>query len=111
MPATLWRWLRLINASSNDHASSYIFAKTNPSFGTGEQDIWAQKHWRHWCGQFREYGSKELKRLTARHVPEERRRSTFFGEIRNIRQKDRSGESCGTFSCSKDLSMASVTLL
>jgi hypothetical protein len=100
-----------VNASFNDYASSYILAKTNPSFGTGEQDTWAQKHWRHWCGQFREYGSKELKRLIARHVPEERRRSTFFGEIGNTRQEDRFGESCGTCSYSKDLSMASITLL
>jgi hypothetical protein len=61
-----------MNASSNGYASSYIFAKTNPSFGTGEQDTWAQKHWRHWCRQFREYGSKESKRLIIRHVLEER---------------------------------------
>jgi hypothetical protein len=111
VPATLWRWLKLVNASFNDHASSYIFAKTNPSFGIGEQDTWAQKHWKHLYGQFREYGLKELKRLIARHVPEERRHSIFFGKIGNIRQEDRSGESCGTFSCSKDLSMASITLL
>jgi hypothetical protein len=100
-----------MNASFNDYASSYILAKTNPSFGTGEQNTWAQKHWRHWYRQFRKYGSKESKRLTARHVPEERRRSTFFGEIGNIRQKDRFGKSCKTCSCSKDLSMASITLL
>jgi hypothetical protein len=99
-----------MNASSNDYASSYTLAKTNPSFGTGEQDTWAQKHSRHWCGQFREYGSKELKRLTARHIPEERRRSTFFGETGNIRQEDRFEKSCGTCFCSKDLSMASITL-
>jgi hypothetical protein len=61
-----------MNANSNDYASSYIFAKMNPSFGTKEQNTWAQKHWRHWCGQFRKYESKKLKRLTARHVPEER---------------------------------------
>jgi hypothetical protein len=100
-----------MNASFNDYASSYIFAKTNPSFSTGEQDTWAQRHWRHWYGQFRKYGSKELKRLTARHVPEERRRSTFFGEIGNIRQEDRFREFCGTFFCLKNLSMASITLL
>jgi hypothetical protein len=100
-----------VNASFNGYASSYTFAKTNPSFGTKEQDTWAQKHWRHWCGQFREYGLKELKRLIARHVPEERRRSTFFGETGNIRQEDRFEESCGTFFYSKDFSMASITLL
>jgi hypothetical protein len=83
----------------------------NPNFGTKEQDIWAQKHWRHWCKQFRKYGSKKLKRLIAKHVPKERRRNIFFGETGNIRQEDRSGESCGTFSYSKDLSMASITLL
>jgi hypothetical protein len=100
-----------VNASFNDYASSYTLAKTNPSFGTEEQDTWAQKHWRHWCRQFRKYGSKELKRLTARHVPEERRRSTFFGETENTRQEDHFGESCKTFFCSKNLSMASITLL
>jgi hypothetical protein len=100
-----------MNASFNDHASLYTLAKTNPSFGTGEQNTWAQKHWRHWCGQFRDYKSKELKRLTARHVPKEKRRSTFFGETGNTKQKNRSKESCGTFSCSKNLSMANITLL
>jgi hypothetical protein len=100
-----------MNASFNDYASSYTFAKTNPSFGTREQNTWAQKHWRHWCGQFREYGSKKLKRLIARHVPEERRRSTFFGETGNTRQEDRFKKSCETCSCSKDLSITSITLL
>jgi hypothetical protein len=100
-----------MNASFNNYVSSYIFAKTNPSFGTGEQNTWAQKHWRHWRKQFREYGSKESKRLTERFVPEERRRSTSFGETGNIRQEDHFGKSCGTFFCSKDLSMASITLL
>jgi hypothetical protein len=100
-----------VNASFNDYASLYIFAKTNLSFGTKEQDTWAQKHWRHLYKQFREYGSKELKRLTARHVPEERRYSTSFGEIGNTRQEDRFRKFCGTFFCSKDLSMASITLL
>jgi hypothetical protein len=38
------RWNAKPPTSFNNHASSYIFAKTNPSFGTGEQDTWAQKH-------------------------------------------------------------------
>jgi hypothetical protein len=100
-----------MNASFNDHASSYILVKTNPSFGTEEQDTWAQKHWRHWYRQFGKYGSKKLKRLITRHVLKEKRRSTFFGETGNIRQEDRFKESYGTFFCLKDLSMASITLL
>jgi hypothetical protein len=111
MPATLWRWFKSINASFNDYASSYIFAKMNPSFSTEKQDTWAQKHWRHWYRQFKKYGLKELKRLIARHVLEEKRHSTSLGETGNTRQEDRSGEFCGTFSYSKDLSMANITLL
>jgi hypothetical protein len=83
----------------------------NPSFGTKKQDTWAQKHWRHWYKQFKEYESKKLKRLTARHIPEKRRHSTFLRETGNTRQEDRFGEFCRTFFCSKDLSMANITLL
>jgi hypothetical protein len=54
---------------------------------------------------------KKLKQLIAKYIPEERRYSTFFGETGNTRQEDRFGEFYGTFSCSKDLSMASITLL
>jgi hypothetical protein len=100
-----------MNASFNNYASLYILAKTNPSFGTEKQDTWAQKHWRHLYRQFKEYGSKELKRLIARHVPEERRYSISLEETGNTRKEDRFGKSCGIFSCSKDLSMTNITLL
>jgi hypothetical protein len=100
-----------MNASFNDHASLYTFAKTNPSFGNKRAGHLGAKALEALVWAVQGVRIKGVKTINCEACSRGKASSTSFGETGNTRQKDRSEEFYGTFSCSKDFSMASITLL